>query len=52
MPNIILPCLNCTDVQVRANWTYNLNADTDVGPVPMDIPENVAANGATDDEFD
>lgn len=52
VPSIILPCPNCTDVQVRENWTYNLNAGAEAGPVPMDIHENVVVDGDTDDEFD
>lgn len=52
VPSIILPCMNRTDVRVRANWTYNLNLGVEVGQVPMDIHENVAADGDIDDEFD
>lgn len=51
-PSIILPCLNHIDVRVRVNWTYNLNVGVKAGPVPMDIHENVAVDGDTDDEFD
>lgn len=52
VPSIILPFLNRTDVQKKANLIYNLNVGTYTGPVPMDIPENVNAGGATDDEYD
>lgn len=52
VPSIILPFPNCTDVKIRVDWIYNLNVDTKAKSVPIDIPENVAANGATDDEFD
>lgn len=49
---IILPFPNRTDVWVRANWTYTLNAGAKAGPVPTNIHENVVADGDTDDEFD
>lgn len=52
VPSIILLCLNRTDVRLKANWTYNLNVGVEAGPVPMDIHENVTANGDTVDEFD
>lgn len=45
-----LPCLNCTDVWNMANWIYDLHVDAE--REPMDIFENVVADGATDDAFD
>ena len=52
VPSIILPCLNHINVWVRVNWTYNLNVGADADSVPMDIHENVTADGDTGDEFD
>lgn len=52
VPSIILPCPNYTIVRVRENWIYNLSIGVEAGPEPMDIHENVVADGATDDEYD
>lgn len=36
----------------EGNWIYNLNTGVDADPVPMDIHENIVADGDTNDEFD
>lgn len=52
IPNIILPCPNCTDVQNRDNWFYDLDANLGVESVPTDIPANVVVGSDTYDEYD
>lgn len=49
---IVLPCSDCTNVRNEANWIYNFRAELEAEPEPVDIHENVAADGATDDEYD
>ncbi|MCI08018.1 hypothetical protein A2U01_0029089, partial [Trifolium medium] len=44
---VVLPCPDRTDVQNRANWLYDLNANPAADPMPMDIQQNVAADGDT-----
>lgn len=51
VPSVVLPFLNCTYVKNKANWIYNLNDNTEAGPVSMDIPKNVNVDGAIDDEY-
>lgn len=46
---VVLPCPNRTNVRNNANWIYDLNVEAK--SEPMDIPKNVVADGATNDEF-
>lgn len=50
--NMVLPFPQCTDVHNEANWVYDLRAKPQDEAEPMDIREIVAADGATDDEYD
>lgn len=52
VPSVAFPCQNRIDVKNMKNWLYNLNVDTEVGPVPFDILENVNVEGDTDEECD
>ena len=40
--SIIFPWPSHTDVRIRANQTYNLNAPTYTGPPPRVVPANLA----------
>lgn len=50
--DIFLPCSDHTDVRNEANWTYDLHAEPGAESEPIDINENIVADGATDDEYD
>lgn len=52
VPSVVFPYPNRTDVKNMENWIYNLNVDTEVGPIPFDILENVNVEGDTDEEYD
>lgn len=52
VPSVVLPCSKRTYVQNRSNWLYNLNEDNEAGQVPLDIPENVNAEGDTNEDYD
>lgn len=46
--SVVLSCPTCTDMQVEANWLYDLSIGDDANDVPMGTGED----GEIDDELD
>ena len=50
IPSVVLPCTRRTYIRDERNWTYALDAQPVLGPLPPNIPDE--AGHDTDDEYD